>query len=368
MRAIRWGAALLAAGVLAACGGTSGTSGTSGMSGMSAMSGGSTAPNQAPDTSSGAAYAPGSSPDLEDTGTLSASTTAVVPTTTVVGGNGDAQVTVQIEVGGGAPVTVILDTGSSGLLIDSSAVGSQVTDTGQQLDEGFVSGTVAATLGQAPVTIGGVTTSAPIGVGLVHSGGSDIFNGTAGLLGIATANGPTLNATIFTPVMQLPAPYDTGSVLDIPATGTGTWTLGPVDAAAGATAIPFSAAAGAPTAYPDGATVYAKDFTLCWTIGTEQSCGPTDFDLGNANTALNSTTFAALGSSGDTLPAGTGIVMATPGKQQLWSFKSGDTKGQNLVELAPLGAATEFNTGIEYFFANVLAFDYATGELLINPK
>lgn len=357
MRVYRVGAALLAAGVLlAACGG-----GTPG--------GGASTEPAPTDSSSGAAFAPTSSPDLENTGAPSAGSTAVVPTTTVVGSNGDAQVTVQIEVGDGAPATVILDTGSSGLLIDASAVGSAVTDTGQQLDEGFVSGTVVATLGQAPVTIGGVTTGGPIGIGLVHSGGSDMFNGSAGILGIATANGPTLNPTVYTPVMQLPAPFDTGSVLDIPSTGAGTWTLGPVGAPAGAAAIPFSPAAGSPTSYPDGGQVYAKDFALCWTIGTaEPTCGPTDFDLGNANTALNSTTFAALGGAGDTLSAGTAITMATPQKQQLWSFTSGGTKGQNLVELAPLGSTTEFNTGIEFFFANVLAFDYATGQLLITPK
>lgn len=348
------GVVLVAAGVvLAGCG--------------SGASGGSATSAAAPE-SSGAAFAPTGSPDLEDTGTPAGST-AVVPTTTVVAGNGDAQVTVQIEVGGGAPATVILDTGSSGLLIDASAVGSQVTDTGQQLDEGFVSGTVTATLGQAPVTIGGVTTAAPIGVGLVQAGGSEIFNGTSGILGIATANGPTLNTTVYTPVMQLPAPYDTGSLLNIPTSGAGTWTLGPVAAAAGATALPFSPVTGGPADYPDGGTAYAKDFALCWTVGTaDPTCGPTDFDLGNANTALNSTTFADLGGSGGTLPAGTAIVMTTPQKQQLWSFTSGDTRGRNLVELAPLGGTTEFNTGIEYFFANVLAFDYATGQLLITPK
>lgn len=361
MRASRTGAVTIAVAVaagvlLAACAGGS-TDGGSGP-GAPASSG-----------ASGAAFAPVGPADLEDTGTLSVNATIVAPTTTVVSADGDAQVTVQIEVGGGAPATVILDTGSSGLLIDSSAAGPQVTDSGQQLDEGFVSGTVTATVGQAPVTIGGVGTVAPIGVGLVHSGGSDIFNGYAGILGIATANGPTLNTTVYTPVMQLPAPFDTGSVLNISASGAGTWTLGPVTAPAGAVAIAFSPAAGAPTAYPDGGTVYAKDFDLCWTVGTsEPACGPTDFDLGNANTALNSTTFAALGSSGDTLPTGTAVVMATPQKQQLWSFTSGDTRGQNLVELAPLGSATEFNTGIEFFFANLLAFDYATGRLSITPK
>jgi hypothetical protein len=320
-------------------------------------------------TSSGAAFAPTGSPDLENTGTPSAGSTVVVPTSTVVGGNGDAQVTVQIEVGGGPPATVILDTGSSGLLIDASSVGPTVTDTGQQLAEDFVSGTVAATLGRAPVTIGGVTTSAPIGIGLVHSGGAGMFNGKAGILGIATANGPTLDATVYTPVMQLPAPYDTGSVLDIPTSGGGTWTLGPVDEPAGATAIPFSPATGGPTSYPDGGTVYAKDLNLCWTVGSAQpTCGPTDFDLGNANTALNSTSFADLGSAGQTLPAGTDIVMATAHQQPLWSFTAGSTRGQNLVELAPLGSTTEFNTGIEFFFANLLAFDYAGGRLLIAPR
>ena len=361
MRASRTGAVTIAVAVaagvlLAACAGGS-TDGGSGP-GAPASSG-----------ASGAAFAPVGPADLEDTGTLSVNATIVVPTTTVVSADGDAQVTVQIEVGGGAPATVLLDTGSSGLLIDSSAVGSQVTDTGQQLDEGFVSGTVTATLGRAPVTIGGIGTSAPIGVGLVHSGGEGMFNGTSGILGIASANGPALNPTVFTPVMQLPAPYDAGSTLDIPAGGAGTWTLGPVQAPAGATAIPLVPASGGPASYPGGGTVYAKDVPLCWTIGTAApTCGPTDFDLGNANTAVNATTFADLGASGDTLPAGTAISVATTQKQPLWSFTSGDTRGQDLVEVAPLGSTTEFNTGIEYFTAHLVAFDYAGGRLLVTPR
>jgi hypothetical protein len=159
-------------------------------------------------------------------------------------------------------------------------------------------------------------------------------------------------------------------VLDIPAAGAGTWTLGPVAEPATATASPFSPATGTSTTYPDGGPVYAKDLTVCWTIGSaEPKCGPTDFDLGNAKTALNSTTFAHLGACGCPLPSGTAIVMTTPQQQQqLWSFTSGHTKGQNRVELASLGSTTEFNTGIEYLYANVLAFDDAGGRLLIAPK
>lgn len=354
----RIGAIVVGAGVLlAACGGQ----GASSPSGAT-TAGGTTAGTPASVPASGV---PASSDILEQTGS-----TITVPVTTVTGSSGDAKVTVQISVGGGPPATVVLDTGSAGLLIDASMVGSQVVDSGQQLDKNFVGGTVPATLAQAPVTVGGVTTASPVGIGLLQAGsGAGLFDGTSGLLGIGTANGPTLNADLFSPTLQLPAPYQAGSMLDISPTGTGTWTLGPVTAPAGAVAVPLVAVSGPPTTYPDGAPAYAKDVQLCWTIGSAApACGPTDLDIGNPNTALNSTTFAALDAGGDLLASGTGIVMGTTEKQTLWSFTSGQTQGQNVVELAALGANTEFNAGIEYFYANTVAFDYANGRLLLAPK
>ncbi len=362
MRAYRLGAAVVAACVVAACGGAA--SSTTGSSGSAAA-------GSSPAATSGTA---GSPEVLEDTGTPASGgaggTTITVPLTTATRSDGSSYVAVQIVVGGGPPATVQLDTGSSGLLINSSAVGSQVTDTGQQLNEGFVSGDVSATLAQAPVTIGGVTTGGPIGVGLLHSTGSgDPFSGTDGVLGIATANGPTLDATLFTPVMQLPAPYDSGSVLDVGSGGSGTWTLGPVSEPAGAVSLPLVPVTDSPTTYPNGSPAFAKDLVLCWTIGSAGStCGPTDFDLGNWTPALNSTTFASLGAQGEKLPAGTDITMADQQDQTLWAFTTGQTPAENLVELAPLGSATEFNTGIGYFFDNVLAFDYANSRLLVAPK
>lgn len=348
--------------VLAACGGQ-GASGAAPPSATSAggpASAGSSASSAAPSGSG-----PASSDILEQTGS-----TISVPVTTVTGSSGDAKVTVQISVGGGPPATVVLDTGSAGLLIDASAVGSQVTDSGQQLDKNFVGGTVPATLAQAPVTLGGVTTSSPVGIGLLEAGsGAALFDGTSGLLGIATANGPTLSADLFSPTLQLPTPYQAGSVLDISPTGTGSWTLGPVTEPAGAVAVPLVAASGPPTTYPDGAPVYAKDVQLCWTIGSAApACGPTDLDIGNPNTALNATTFASLNAGGDLLASGTAVQMATTQQQGLWSFTSGQTQGQDVVELAALGANTEFNTGIEYFYATTVAFDYANGRLLLAPK
>ena len=358
MKGFRVGASILAAAaLLAACGGSQ-------VSSSSSIA-------TDPAASSTVVSPPGSNAGSSAATTQPTGSAVAVPVSTVPGRNGgDSIVTVAISVGGGAPVTVQLDTGSSGLLIDSTAVGSQVTDTGQQLNEGFVSGTVAATLAQAPVTIGGATTPSPIGIGLVQVGsGESPFGDTKGLLGIASANGPTLDTTLFSPSLQLPAPYDAGSVLDIAQTGTGTWTLGPVPEPAGAVALPFNAATGAPSSYPNGAAGFAKDLTLCWTIGSSGTfCGPTDFDLGNPTWALNSTTFASLGSSGSTLPAGTGITMTTPDKQPLTSFTTGQTPGQNLVVLAALGSATEFNTGIGYFFQNVIAFDYPNSRVLISTK
>ncbi|MBM9467944.1 pepsin/retropepsin-like aspartic protease family protein [Nakamurella leprariae] len=304
--------------------------------------------------------------------TVPSGPTLVVPVYTQPGDSGaDSIVVVDISVAGGDPVPVQLDTGSTGLVLNASAAGGALTDTGQAVSIPYVSGTVNGTLAQGVVTIGGVDTTAPVDLTVVPSGGTSPFaTGTEGILGIATANGPELaSGQPYSPSLQLPSQYAGGSTLQIAASGAGSWTLGPVADPAGAAQIALEPVTGGMETYPSGNRVWAKDVQLCWTIGSEpQQCGPTDLDLGNGTTAINSTTFARLDAGGGTVAAGQPVTMTGPEQQSLWSFTTGTGSGEQDLKLAALGSATEFNTGIEYFVGRTIAWDYAGGRLLITEQ
>lgn len=317
----------------------------------------------------GAASSPGAAVGSVDGGGLAATGAALpVPLTTTTSGSHDI-VTVSITVGGGDPFTVMLDTGSSGLLVDSSVVGSQVSATGGPFTQNYASGPVSGSLGTAVVGIGGVSTAQPITVGLIDpsSAGSAFPTGTHGILGVATGGGNT--PQLLAPNLQLPAPYAAGSTLQVGATdgAAGTWTLGPVSAPAGATAVPLVASdAGSST--PAGYPAFAKDVTLCWTIGSQaNTCGATDLDTGNDTPALNATTYSSLGALHTVLPSGQPITMAPPDGAPLWSFTTGSTTGVDAVKLSSLGSDTQFNTGLPFFLGRTVAWNYASGQLLIGP-
>jgi hypothetical protein len=293
-----------------------------------------------------------------------------VPVTTSWPSANEGLVIVQISVGGGPSVPVQLDTGSSGLLIDETAVGSEVsTAGGQPFSTSFVSGTVSGTTGTGTVTIGGVSTPDPIEIGLLPTTAFDgSTTGTRGLMGIASANSAGFDGGVFAPNLQLAAPYSAGSTFQIAQNGAGTWTLGTVTPPSGSIDIPLVPASGT-TTYPGGGTAWAKDVNLCWTIATmPQACGATDLDLGSPRTALNSTQYSAMNSGNGELAPGQQLSIASPSAANLWSFTTGSTVGQNVVALDELGATTVFNTGIGYFFGRTVAFDYANGQLYLTGQ
>lgn len=293
-----------------------------------------------------------------------------VPVTTSWPTPDEGLVIVQISVGGGPSVPVQLDTGSSGLLIDETAVGPEVSQAGgQPFSTTFVSGTVSGTTGTGTVTIGGVSTPSPIEIGLLPQTAFDgSITGTRGLMGIASANSAGFDGGVFAPNLQLAAPYSSGSTFQIAQNGAGTWTLGSVTAPSGAIDIPLVPATGT-TTYPGGGAAYAKDVDLCWTVGTmPQACGATDLDLGSPRTALNSTQYSGMNSGNGELAPGQQLSIASPQGASMWSFTTGSTVGQDVVALDELGATTVFNTGIGYFFGRTIAFDYAGGRLYLTGQ
>lgn len=288
--------------------------------------------------------------------------------------DGTPKMTVPVSVGGGAPVPVVLDTGSSGLIIASSAVGPDVTSTGAAFTTDFTGGSVNGTVETAPVTIGGVTTANPIDIVVADPSGTTagfFTGGTQGIMGISSANTDTFTGqSIFAPNLQLPAPYDSGFTLQIGSgtTPTGTWTLGPTTAPVGAVAAamtPITAGGTPPAGYPP----FAKSPTLCWTIGSAaQNCGVTDLDIGESAPGLNNSTFGSLAFQGHPyLAPAQDVTVAGPTGPPLWSFTTGLTKGKDLIQLVPLGTVAQYNSGLPFFFGRTVAWDYASGQVLIGP-
>lgn len=362
---------LIALLLLGACGGSSTGSGTGSGAGTTGSVAGPTAAamgtaSGGPPTTSGPTSGPVSGPV---SGPASGPTLAV-PITTTPGPEDQPYVTAQISVGGGAPATVWLDTGSSGLLINASAVGPDVTTTTTAIGTEYTSGDLVGTLATAPVEIGGVATAQPITFGLLNEQQSTFKTpaGTVGIMGIGTANDADLaQQQIFAPQVQLPPPYDQGSTLAVAAVGAGTWTLGPVAAAAGAAAAPLTAAAGPTTGAPAGYPAFQRPVNLCWTIGSAAStCGPTDLDTGSPSTILSQADYADLAPSGRLLPTPTPITVALPGGGPLWSFTSGSTYAQDTAGVGDIGA-NRFNTGLGFFVGRTVAWDYEGGRLIVTP-
>ena len=284
-------------------------------------------------------------------------------------------VVVRISVGRGKTVPVQLDTGSSGLLMLSSAVGRQVRSTGQRIGIPYLRDTVQGTLDTGPVVIGGLSTPSSTGFVVMSASANPTMasnfrsNGVVGVLGIGMANGSALSTIWYSPLLQLPAFYRQGFSLKISARGAGTLTIGPtpsVDNAAGTIAAPMTPAV--PNRYPNGAPGYQKDANLCWSFaGGSPNCGATDMDIGTAAPIFDPT---AVGNAPVTdnalLTPGTTVTTTTPDGQPVWSYTAGTTAATNLTPLVAQGY-TQFNTGINFFFSHTVTYDVAKGEFLLGP-
>jgi|GEM_PF-2539371 len=293
---------------------------------------------------------------------------ATVPVTST-SSSGTPRLMVQISVGGGAPFTVMLDTGSTGLFVDESVVGPAVTSTGASYTEKYVDSSLQASLVQATVSIGGVATAQPITLGLIDSSSaSGLTSGAQGIMGVAPADGDWQSSGLLSPLVQLAAPYNEGFQLDVPASGSGTLALGKPVAGQGTVSTPLTALSSPPANVP-GARFWDKDVNLCWTIASlPQACGPTDLDTGAPASLLNSSVVTDVASKDGILEPGQPIAVATPDGAALWSFQTGTTLGQDVATLEALGAETSYNTGIAFYFGHVVGFDWADGQLLVTAK
>jgi hypothetical protein len=291
------------------------------------------------------------------------------------------RVVVQASIGGAPTVPMLLDTGSSGVVVASSALGSQAQTTTQSADSGYVGSSLSGVVANATVTMGGLTTDGSIAVVSAESAtcetdsgksescsvGDAFGDGTQGIIGIGLSNGPSPASPNYSPLLQVAAPYDQGFTIQLPPSGNGTGALvvGAVSAPANATPVPFVASS-SPT-YPNGAKAFAKDFQMCWTVGSDTACGPTDLDIGSPHTVLTPSVVPSAPVTDEVVDSGTAVsVSATQGGPPLWSLTAGTTVSDDMVEsVDELGPSTDFNSGIAFFYANVVAWDMVDAQLLV---
>jgi hypothetical protein len=302
----------------------------------------------------------------------------------VRGGQGSpngASPMVEVSVGSGAPVPVVLDTGSSGLQLFAPAVPSG--DPGVQVTTGHDQITYAGghrftgVVADAVVTIGGQSTAAPVPFGLVQSatcvaakpncpaaGGMDalIARGSYGILGVAMSRGPN---GLSSPLAAMPSPLDeTWSIhLDGPA---GTLQLGaPVPTGADAAAtFPLSHDGG-----PNSPFWLDSRARACVTIGAVSACVPSLFDTGTAQVQ-------ATGAPLDGAPVqpgtsrvldGTPVSIAVSGAgAPFWTFAAGSSKSADTVLLRTDGGPF-VNFGVQGFFTFTITYDRVDGTITISP-
>ena len=296
-----------------------------------------------------------------------------VPIITKQASDGSWLVTVNVSVAGGPSVPVQLDTGSTGLVIDSTAIGKGAHSTGQPFSSDYISGAVNGVIETGAVSIGGLKSSSSTAFSVVSASsatGKAWANGPIrGILGIAMTDdsSPT---SVYSPLLQMPGPYWQGVTVNV-ARGQdakGSLVIGPVRVSRRAIALPMYP--GIPSTYPDGRPAFQKDTTMCWQIGrfASSSCGLTDMDLGDPSPGVN-TNFQGLHDGQDFNP-GQAVSITSPSGTPIWSFMTGSNVSvPNLLRVEPLSTDyTEFNTSVGFFFAHSLAYNVRGGEFLISAN
>jgi hypothetical protein len=310
-------------------------------------------------------------------GTTGAPVNVPITVTGAVASLDGARAMVQIQVGHNQSLPVLLDTGSSGLYVLSSALPNKsgITESAKQAGTSYGSGTkLSGTCSSAQVSLAGATTASPINFvsvdevqcaprRLLCQQGGTFGPGTAGLvgiLGIGLQPGHATNPLPFFPGEQ-------GKAWSIALVGTaGVLKLGASVPARSQAKMNFPTLGRAPGGMPfwdDGAG------KMCWTYsGGQPTCVDTLFDTGTPpivwprNSPLSLGAPTSFGGS----PVSTGTAIAVAGLDEalpFWQFIAGSVRSQNLVEIAQ---TDQVLAGIGAYFNSTITYDRLDGELYVS--
>ncbi|MCC9311245.1 hypothetical protein LN042_30010 [Kitasatospora sp. RB6PN24] len=304
---------------------------------------------------------------------------ATVPITMGHQGSSPYRPMVMVSVGGGPAVPVHLDTGSSGLVLAASAVGSGIRDTGRTSSVHYGSPDAGNTLNyrvaDAVVTFPGtgIATPAPVAVGVIDQDAADAKafqslsgdSGAQGTLGIALGGPKPESKELMSVITQLGAPNSDGYTVALTPTG-GTLTLGAPKATASSVVLPLTKADGT---YADGRQAWQRLVNLCWQVGQAHSCGPTTIDTG-----APAQTFSVLHAQGDVpqtnglITQGTRVTLAAPdGGPVLEAVTTGSGSSPDTTATRVNSITDQSNSGVRFFLVNAVGFNRITGQAVITP-
>ncbi len=308
-----------------------------------------------------------SQPSGSATTTAPSSATQTVPVTVHTGADDETYLTVEVQVGGGQAVSVLLDTGSGGLIMASDAVGSSTTSTGASFTQEYGSGTATTEVVQAPVSIGSLATPSPIAVGVIQGSNTSgiIPSGVSGILGIdSTLHTTNVNGVdLYSPLQQLGGSLAQGFTVEMSNATSASLVVGPVTPGSGAVTLPLSPAS---QSYPDGSPVYEKYVQLCWTAGSASSCEDTTLDTGSTNPVV---AVAGAPHESNQITPGTSVTVAAPnGGPTLWQFSAASQGPEAAEYSAPSQSNPPSNSGIAFFVGKQVGFDYANGRIVVTSN
>jgi predicted aspartyl protease len=304
------------------------------------------------------------------------------------GESGLFEPTVEVVIGG-ATLTVMLDTGSSGLWINDETLDEMTTqpvETGIPMTVSFNPGDITGQLELAPVTIGDYTTPAPVPLFVAETCDFDCRYGDLDLDGIlGTKQGmqkfesADASYEYYSPLAQLGGEAAKGHTLKL-GLETGVMELGkPVDRSG----MVLQAGEGSGT-YPNGQRMFGKGFPLCWSIDDQENCASAVFDSGEYSADIMGTQFepwATLYSEPFPLPAvgvfelgviNPGTVVSysqAAGDKPFASVVAGSSNSRQQVGLWSHPSGEEYmNSGNSFFLGRSMGFDNETGELIIGDS
>lgn len=300
--------------------------------------------------------------------------TVKVPIRTVVAPDLEAlNGVVDVRLGDSAAFPVMLDTGSVGLRVFPgvwSKTPRSVKLTSTRVVLGTGSRSTTGTLGSAPITIGGVTSTRPVIFQVVPTSSPYIEQwlamGVYGILGVGTGSSPVPN-----PLSALPA--GAGRHWSIHFTrpvaqrtvALGSLVLGalpPADASATLVLPPEGPNADSVPLWND------HEAKACWTFGhLKEQCVGTWLDSGFHFLRAKGAVFSRVPTQrGDLVRSGTPITMAASGSGfATWRFVAGTTPSRNVAKVLPKGRAG-INTGNAPFFEYTVTYDIEQGLISLS--
>ncbi len=295
-----------------------------------------------------------------------------MPTVTAPGREGMNGI-VEIRVGRSAPFRVMVDTGSVGLRVFPGAWSAKprgVSIGRDRLTTTSAGRSIPGALGRATMTIGGVTTTRPLGFQYVNSTAPVVrgwaAKGVYGILGIGTGRYRLTN-----PLSALPGEAGTrwsvhlGGVPRTRTPGMGHLILGAQEPTGAAASFQL------PPLGPDGyGALLWNDHAApgCWTFGrTREHCVDTWFDSGFHPMRVKGAVFSRVRTNaGGQVRPGTEISLADAGSAfSAWQFRAGRVASENQVRLAKKGRAG-INTGNAPYFDYVVTYDVVRGLITLS--